>query len=113
MFRILKQNPGALYSFYQNGSLRKRKATPENANYQVILPIRAMLLKKQDLKKYKALTALQSHLKEREEMGKTQVVKESVIPMVQQYKIQVCNCNKLSFFPIKILKQINGLERDM
>ena len=87
-----------MYSFYQNGSLRKRKATPENANYQVILPIRAMLLKKQDLKKYKA---------------KTQVVKESVIPMVQQYKIQVCNCNKLSFFPIKIFKQISGLERDM
>ena len=85
----MKQNPGALYSFYQNGSFRKRKVTPENANYQVILPIRAMLLKKQDLKKYKALTALQTHLQEREEMGKTQVVKESVIPMVQQYKLKV------------------------
>ena len=48
-----------------------------------------MLLKKQDLKKYKALTALQTHLQEREEMGKTQVVKESVIPMVQQYKLKV------------------------
>ena len=48
-----------------------------------------LVSKGQDLKKYKALTALQSHLKEREEMGKTQVVKESVIPMVQQYKIQV------------------------
>ena len=89
MMMILKQNPGALYSLCQNGSYRKRKATPENANYQVILPIRVMLLKKQDLKKYKALTALQSHLEEREEMGKTQVVKESVIPMVRQYKIQI------------------------
>ena len=78
-----------MYSYVQNGSFRKRKATPENANYQVILPIRAMLLKKQDLKKYKALASLQSHLKEREEMGKTQVVKENVIPMVQQYKLQV------------------------
>ena len=57
--------------------------------YQVILPIRAMLLKKQDLKKYKALTALQSHLEERKEMGKTKVSKESDIPMVQQYKIKV------------------------
>ena len=93
--RILKQNPGALYSFYQNGSFRKRKATPENANYQVILPIRAMLLKKQDLKKYKALTALQTHLQEREEMGKTQAVKESVIPMVQQYKLQVMDITKV------------------
>ena len=96
----MKQNPGALYSSYQKGSYRKRKATPENANYQVILPIRAMLLKKQDLKKYKALTALQSHMEEREEMGKTQLVKESVIPMVQQYKIQV-----------KILKKISRCDR--
>ena len=83
-----------MYSYYQNGSIRKRKATPENANYQVILPIRAMLLKKLDLKKYKALTALQTHLQEREEMGKTQVVKENVIPMVQQYKLQVTDITK-------------------
>ena len=69
MCRILKQSPGALYSFYQNGSLRKRKATPENANYQVILPIRAMLLKKQDLKKYKALTALQREGGDGEDTG--------------------------------------------
>ena len=54
-----------------------------------------MLLKKQDLKKYKALTALQTHLQEREEMGKTQVVKESVIPMVQQYKLQVMDITKV------------------
>ena len=91
----MKQNPGALYSLYQNGSYRKRNATPENANYQVILPIRSMLLKKQDLKKYKALPALQTHLQEREEMGKTQVVKESVIPMVQQYKLQVMDITKV------------------
>ena len=69
MCRILKQCPGGLYSFYQNGSLRKRKATPENANYQVILPIRAMLLKKQDLKKYKALTALQGEGGDGEDKG--------------------------------------------
>ena len=78
-----------MYTFYQNGTFQKRKAHPENANYQVILPIRAMLLKKLDLKKYKALTALQSHLEEREEMGKTQVVKDTIIPVVQQYKLQV------------------------
>ena len=54
-----------------------------------------MLLKKQDLKKYKALPALQTHLQEREEMGKTQVVKESVIPMVQQYKLQVMDITKV------------------
>ena len=64
------------------------------------MPIRAMLLKKQDMKKYKALTALQSHLEEREEMEKTQVVKESDIPMVQQNKIQV-----------KIFKKINCFDR--
>ena len=87
--RVLKQVPGAMYTFYQNGTFQKRKAHPENANYQVILPIRAMLLKKLDLKKYKALTALQSHLEEREEMGKTQVVKDTIIPVVQQYKLQV------------------------
>ena len=41
--------------------------------FQVILPLRALLLKKLDIKKYKALLALQSHRKEREEMGKTEV----------------------------------------
>ena len=70
------------------------KPHPRMPTYQVILPIRVMLLKKQDLKKYKALTALQTHLQEREEMGKTQVVKESVIPMVQQYKLQVIDITK-------------------
>ena len=41
----------------------------------MILPIRALLLKQMDIKKYKALLALQSHRKEREEMGKTEVKK--------------------------------------
>ena len=81
-------NPGGMYTYYQNGTFQKKKAIPENANYQIILPIRAMLLKKQDVKKYKALTSLESHLKEREEMQKTDVIKEKVIPIVQQYKIQ-------------------------
>ena len=83
-------NTGAMYTYYQNGTLMKKKPHPENANYQVvefiqefsvfyevifqvILPLRALLLKKLDIKKYKALLALQSHRKEREEMGKTEV----------------------------------------
>jgi len=86
--KVLKMNPGGMYTYYQNGTFQKKKAIPENANYQIILPIRAMLLKKQDVKKYKALTSLESHLKEREEMQKTDVIKEKVIPIVQQYKIQ-------------------------
>ena len=36
---------------------------------------------------HKANSVTNLLMKEREEMGKTQVVKESVIPMVQQYKI--------------------------
>ena len=77
-----------MYTYYQNGTYQKRKQVPENANYQIILPIRAMLLKKQDVKKYKALTSLESHIQEREEMKKTEVIKEKVIPIVQQYKLQ-------------------------
>ena len=38
------------------------------------MSVRALLLKKLDIKKYKALLALQSHRSEREEMGKTEVV---------------------------------------
>ena len=56
-----------------------------------------MLLKKLDVKKYKALTALQSHLEEREELGKTEVVSQNVVPMVQQYKIQVKIIYKSTF----------------
>ena len=90
VFRILKKNSGAMYTYFQNGTLQKKKPHPENANYQVqyylfsysalftylqaILPVRALLLKKLDIKKYKALLALQSHRTEREEMGKTEVL---------------------------------------
>ena len=79
-----------MYTYFQNGTLQKKKPHPENANYQVqyylfsysalftylqaILPVRALLLKKLDIKKYKALLALQSHRTEREEMGKTEVL---------------------------------------
>ena len=87
-FRVLKMSPVGMYTYYQNGTYQKRKAHPENANYQIILLIRAMILKRQDLKKYKALISLQSHKEEREEMKKTDVVKEKVIPIIQQYKLQ-------------------------
>ena len=49
------------------------------------------------MKKYKALTALQSHLEEREELGKTEVVSQNVVPLVQQYKIQVKIIYKSTF----------------
>jgi len=86
--KVLKMNTSAMYTYYQNGTLQKKKPHPENANYQVLLPLRALLLKKLDIKKYKAVLALQSHRKEREEMGKTEIVKEKVLPIVQLYKIQ-------------------------
>ena len=46
--------------------IRRTKPDLKWANYQLILPIRAMLLKKADLKKYKAFMALQSHVEERQ-----------------------------------------------
>ena len=35
--------------------------------------LRALLLKRNDVKKFKAVTALQSHVEEREELGKLEV----------------------------------------
>ena len=29
-------NTGAMYTYYQNGTLMKKKPHPENANYQVV-----------------------------------------------------------------------------
>ena len=46
---------------------------PIVSNSQVAMVVRALLLKKLDIKKYKAVLALESHKKEREEMGKTEV----------------------------------------
>ena len=54
-----------------------------------------MLLKKQDLKKYEALIGLQSHLEERKEMKKDEIVKEKVIPIVHLYKMQEANVEML------------------
>lgn len=84
----LRLNSAALYNKPDHGTMVKRKHLPENCSYQAILPIRAMLLKKQDIKKYKAVMGLQSHLEERKAMGKTTVVKEEVLPVVQQFKLQ-------------------------
>ena len=84
----LRLNPGAMYNKPDHGTMVKRKHLPENCSYQAILPIRAMLLKKLDIKKYKAVLGLQSHLEERKEMNKTEVVKEQILPVVQQFKLQ-------------------------
>jgi hypothetical protein len=84
----LKVNAGAIYNRPDRGSMVKQKHLPENCSYQAILPIRAMMLKKSDLKKYKAVLGLQSHLEERKEMKKTTVVKEQILPVVQQFKLQ-------------------------
>ena len=84
----LKLNAGAIYNRPDHGSMVKRKHLPENCSYQAILPIRAMLLKKTDIKKYKAVLGLQGHVEERKEMKKDVVVKEQVLPVVQQFKLQ-------------------------
>ena len=84
----LRLNAGAIYNKPDRGTMVKRKHLPEYCSYQAILPIRAMLLKKTDLKKYKAVLALQNHLEERKEMKKTEAVREEVLPVVQQFKLQ-------------------------
>merc|ERR1719347_2387565 len=77
-----------MYTYYQNGTLMKKKPHPENANYQVILPIRALLLKQMDIKKYKALLALQSHRKERAKFSPSPLLSSSSLSVVQQFKLQ-------------------------
>merc|ERR1712004_501998 len=67
MGKQLRLNPGAIYNKPDHGTMVKRKHLPENCSYQAILPVRAMLLKKLDIKKYKAVLGLQSHLEELQE----------------------------------------------
>ncbi|XP_023349080.1 uncharacterized protein LOC111717857 [Eurytemora carolleeae] len=86
--KILKQNPDALYCAIKHGAVIKRKKSPSNANYQIILVLRALLLKRIDVKKFKSVIGLQSHLEEREEMGTTKGVHEKIIRVLQQYKLQ-------------------------
>ena len=61
----------------------------------MILLIRTLLLKSKDLKKYKAVLALQDHFKEREETGKTKIIEKEVMPIVQMYKLQEAHEQKV------------------
>jgi len=36
VFRVMKQNPDALFTHTQHGSAVKKKRTPKNANYKVM-----------------------------------------------------------------------------
>lgn len=97
--KLMRQAPWAMYSTYDKGTIVKRKKQlADQANYQLILPLRAFLLKSQDVKKYKALLALQSHLEEREVAGKTETVKERVVHLLQQYPIQDGQENMIQTF---------------
>ena len=85
----LKQCPMGFYSSYDNGVLISRsKPDLKWANYQLILPIRVMLLKKHDLRKYKAFMTLQSHLEERRGTSAEETVRDRVVRLLEQYRFQ-------------------------
>ena len=56
------------------------------ANYQLILPIRVMQLKKSDLKKYRTFMILQSHVEDRAGTQTETTVREKVVRILEHYK---------------------------
>ena len=64
----------------------QQKPDLKSANFQLILPIRVMQLKKSDLKKYRSFMSLQSHIEERSGTQTEATVRDRVVKLLQQYK---------------------------
>lgn len=87
-----KQCPEAFYTKYSSGSKLRSKPDPLTANYQIVIPIRALLLKKQNIKKYKALMGLQSHSDERKDTPQETRVNEGIVEILQMYRqLDLCS----------------------
>lgn len=84
----LKQWPMGMYTKFESGTLiAAKKMDLELANFHLILPIRFLLLKRKDLKKYKQLMALQSHMEERRNTWKESHVREKFCKLFAKYRV--------------------------
>lgn len=102
---VLKQWPMGMYTKFQSGTWLNSPSVSQ-ANYHLIAPIRFLLLRRSDVKKYKKVIALQvneyftnqgptltlsflkqSHVEERREMGKTSIVMDNFVKLLTRYKL--------------------------
>ena len=84
----MKQCANGFYSFVSKGQIVKRKRpTLEGTNYQIILPLRALLLKRRDLKEYKKIAALSSNSDLRSGGAREKQVEEEVVKILSQFKV--------------------------
>jgi len=106
-----KQCPMGFYSSYDNGvMIRRSKPDLKWANYQLVLPVRAMLLKKSDLKKYRQFMNLQSHLEDRRGTSAEETVRNKVVRILEQYKFQGGTWNEESVQTICGIFDTNSFE---
>ena len=92
----MKRCPKGFYSKYEKGRVvplgEKQAPSLERANYALLVPIRVWLLKRGDVKRYKALMGLQSHLEERREREEwendsSRHFNDRLWKLLEQYKV--------------------------
>ena len=95
----MKRCPKGFYSKYEKGRLCQlggnEPPSLDRANYALLVPIRVWLLKKNDVKRYKSLMGLQSHLEERREREEwendsSRHFNDRLWKLLEQYKVMNC-----------------------
>eukprot|EP00095_Tigriopus_kingsejongensis_P012266 maker-scaffold394_size185225-snap-gene-0.22 protein:Tk12266 transcript:maker-scaffold394_size185225-snap-gene-0.22-mRNA-1 annotation:"hypothetical protein DAPPUDRAFT_2393" len=85
---VLKQKPLGFYSTWTNRELVHRSSpSAEHANFQLIIPLRALLLKKRDVQQYKKFMALESHVSAREGTQAEVNTDERVCRLLDQFRM--------------------------
>ncbi|XP_059088622.1 SET domain-containing protein SmydA-8-like [Tigriopus californicus] len=87
---VLKQKPFGFYSSFNAQSqqvIHRPSASVEHANFQLIIPIRAILLKMKDVKQYKRFMALESHVESREGTDAEVKADERVFRLLEQFRL--------------------------
>lgn len=92
----MKRCPRGFYSKYEKGRLSqlgdKEPPSLDRANYGLLVPIRVLLLKMSDVKRYKTLMGLQSHIEERREReawenDRSLLAYNRLSTLLEQYKV--------------------------
>ena len=100
----MKRCPKGFYSKYEKGRVvplgEKQAPSLERANYALLVPLRVWLLKRGDVKRYKALMGLQSHLEERREREEwendsSRHFNDRLWKLLEQYKVCRKRCSRV------------------
>ncbi len=82
---IFRRCPEAFYSCIDEEA--SGVSPTATANYQLVIPVRMVLLRRRDVRRYKSVMALQSHLEERRGTEHERRAENQVVRLMQLYRV--------------------------